>query len=315
MASSDSLTVASPGANPAALPLTPQRSRHVDVDLQALGARGFLCPGGAPTLLTDQFRVVKRPLINNALGRGVHKADRGNLIMITSALPGEGKTFTAVNLALSIAAEVDSTVLLVDADVANPSVQDALGIEPDVGLLDVLTGHCSVRDAILRTNIDKLTVMAAGTPQDRATEMLGSAAMANLLHEMASRYTDRIIVFDLPPLLLTTEARVMASHAGQLVVVVRSHQTTESELRDALATVDSVALKMVMLNQATSTDHAEYGYGYGYRRYYRDKTRRSGGARPKAAPEAMAPGGLEPRGSGAGSTRSQPAWKVNSEAG
>lgn len=241
-----------------------QGSERVAVDLERLESLGFIVPGARPHQLTDEFRVIKRPLIHNFLGRGVPKAHQGNLVMVTSALPGEGKTFTAVNLALSIAAEIDNTVLLVDADVAHPAVQHTLGLPEGMGLLDVLTGRCSMREAIVRTNIDKLTVMQAGLPQDHATEMLSSAAMVRLLEEMASRYADRIIVFDLPPLLLTTEARVMAGHAGQLVLVVRAHQTTVSEFNHALATVEDVPLKMVMLNQAQSSDQGPHGYGYGY---------------------------------------------------
>lgn len=261
----------------------PIQSRKVELDLRALADRGFVTPSGRPSVLTDEFRVIKRPLINNFLGRGVPKAAQGNLIMITSALPGEGKTFTAINLALSIAAEIDNTVLLVDADVAHPSVQQTLGMEEGMGLLDVLTGRCSVRDAIVRTNVDKLTVMQAGMPQDQATEMLSSGAMINLLQEMASRYADRIIVFDLPPLLLTTEARVMASYAGQLVMVVRAHQTTVTEFHHALATVEDVPLKMVMLNQARSHDQGQYGYGYGYGYGRR-------GARAQAGPDPLPDG-------------------------
>ncbi len=137
--------------------------------------------------------------------------------MVTSALPGEGKTFTAVNLAISMAMEFDNTVLLVDGDVAHPSLPDVLGLPTSPGLLDLLIrDDLDVADALVQTNIEKLTMLPAGSRHRRATELLASEKMAILLRELASRYPDRIIIFDSPPLLATTEARVLATHMGQI---------------------------------------------------------------------------------------------------
>ena len=245
-------------------------SRYVELDFDTLAAGGLLTPTAPRSLLGDQYRVLKRPLIRNAFGKGADQLSHGNLIMVTSALAGEGKSFTSVNLAMSIATELDHTVMLVDADVARPSVSRMLGLvsasEPNFGpgLLDVLDGSADMSDVLVRTNIDKLTVLPSGTQHARATELLASEAMSRLLNEMAKRYPDRIIIFDSPPLLLTTEARVLASHMGQIIVIVHAGTTLQSDVQAALATIESCPVRMVVLNQASVTREGGYGYGYGY---------------------------------------------------
>ncbi|WP_051243270.1 XrtA-associated tyrosine autokinase [Azohydromonas australica] len=245
-------------------------SRRVELDLQRLAAANFVTPGAPRSRIADQYRVIKRPLIANALGKGAAPVAHGNRIMVTSALPGEGKTFTAVNLALSIAAELDTTVMLVDADVGRPSVLKTLGLAPGPGLLDVLEGRATMPEVLLRTNIDKLTLLSAGTLHDRATEVLASDGMQSLLQEVAQRYDDRIIIFDSPPLLLTTEARALASHMGQIVMVVRAGHTSQSDVQAALGTIEFCPVKLLVLNQARSSKFDtystgyKYGYGYGY---------------------------------------------------
>ena len=254
---------AEPAAVPRGEPVV--TSRRVDLDLQALQAAGIVTPNAPRTNIADQFRVVKRPLILNAMGKGAAPVNHGNLIMVTSALSGEGKSFTSVNLAMSIAAELDHTVMLVDADVARPSVLRMLGLPPGPGLLDLLEGRAEMSDVLLRTNIDKLTVLPSGTPHPRATELLASDAMRQLLADMASRYPDRIIIFDSPPLLLTTESRVLASHMGQIVVVVHAGKTLQADVQHALSTIEACPVKLMLLNKATSQIHGSYGYGgYGY---------------------------------------------------
>ena len=241
-------------------------SRRVEIDLDALSAAGIVSPNAPRSQIADQFRVIKRPLISNAMGKGASVIVNGNLIMVTSALPGEGKSFTAINLAMSIATELDNTVMLVDADVARPSVMKVLGLDDGPGLLDlVLDESKDMSSMLLKTNIDKLTILPSGTPHARATELLASDAMIRLLDDMAKRYADRIIVFDSPPLLLATEARVLASHMGQVVVVVQAEKTLQSEVRQALATIEACPVKLMLLNQARALSKGGYyGYGYGY---------------------------------------------------
>lgn len=237
----------------------------VQLDLTALGAAGFVTPNAPRSATTDQYRVIKRPLLDNAAGKGAALVAHGNLIMVTSALPGEGKSFTAINLALSLAMELDHTVMLVDADVTRPTVMTKLGLPPAAGLLDVLRDDkIELSDVLLRTNVDKLTLLPAGLPHERATELLASDAMTALLNEMSKRYSDRIIIFDSPPLLLTTEARVLASHMGQVVIVVQAEKTLQSQVEHALSTIESCPIKLMVLNQVRNRGLDAYGYGYGY---------------------------------------------------
>lgn len=245
------------------LPL--QVSKRVEINLEALAAAGIVSPNAPRSQIADQYRVIKRPLISNAMGKGSTVIENGNLIMVTSSLPGEGKSFTAINLAISIAAELDNTVMLVDADVARPSVLRVLGLPPGPGLLDLLVNDSAeLSGMLLKTNINKLSILPSGTPHERATEMLASDAMTRLLLDMGKRYSDRIIIFDSPPLLLTTEARVLATHMGQIVMVVHAEKTLRSDVQDALATIEACPVKMMVLNQARTNVAGGYGYGYGY---------------------------------------------------
>jgi exopolysaccharide/PEP-CTERM locus tyrosine autokinase len=240
-------------------------AKTVQLDLTALGLAGFVTPDMPHSTIASQFRVIKRPLLVNAAGRGASLVQAGNLIMVTSAMAGEGKTFNAINLAMSIAMEQDRRVLLVDADVARPSLTKVLGLPPGPGLLDLLVDdHIEMADAMLGTNVDKLTLLPSGTPHPRATELLASDAMTDLVEEMGRRYPDRIIIFDSPPLLLTTEARVLATHMGQIIVVVQAERTLQTQVKHALTTIEACPVKLMLLNQVRGGAQDAYGYGYGY---------------------------------------------------
>jgi protein-tyrosine kinase len=157
--------------------------------------------------------------------------------------------------------------MLVDADLARPSLPRMLGIEDGPGLLDLLDGTAEMADVLLRTNVEKLTLLRSGTPHAKATELLASEAMRRLVDELSQRYPDRIIVFDSPPLLLTTEARALAMNMGQIVFVVRAGKTLQTAVEHALATIEACPLKMMLLNQAQTEKrgiYGEYGLGYGY---------------------------------------------------
>ncbi len=241
------------------------RSKVVHIDLEALAAAGFVTPQAQRSQIADEFRVIKRPIIKNAHERTGARAERANLVMVTSAIPAEGKSFVALNLAMSIALEVDSTALLVDADVANPSLMQMTHLPPSSkGLLDLLTDpQMSLHDVLLKTNVDKLTLLPAGTAHGRATEMLASETMADLVEDMASRYADRIMVFDSPPLLATTEARALAAHMGQIVMVVEADRTTQALVKHALETIESCPVVMMVLNKAPRPEVGSY-YGQHY---------------------------------------------------
>ena len=240
-----------------------RRSRLVEMDLVALAAAGYVTPEAQRSQAADEFRVLKRPIIKNAKDDSGSTIARGNCVMVTSALPGEGKSFVALNLALSIATEVDSTVLLIDADVANPNILKRMHLAAARGLLDLLTNDSTeLADVLLRTNVDKLSILPAGTSHRRATEMLASMAMADLVKQMSARYPDRILVFDSPPLLATTEARVLASHMGQIVMVVEADRTTQGAVMAALETIENCPIVLMVLNKGSRTDVGGY-YGYG----------------------------------------------------
>lgn len=243
-------------------------SKRVEIDMLALKDRGIVTPSDPRTQVADEFRIIKRPIIANAKGKGAAPIPNANLIMVTSALPGEGKTFTSINLAMSMAMELDSTVLLVDADVARPAVLNTLGLKPAQGLLDVLTKESvDLGSVLLKTNVEKLTILPSGSHHPRATELLASDAMNQLLAEMATRYSDRIIIFDSPPLLVATESPVLATHMGQVVIVVEAEKTPHATIKDALSKIGEGPVKLMVLNKSKRESGAgAYGY-YGYGGY------------------------------------------------
>ena len=197
------------------------KPKRVALNFEELRHHGIITPDDRKNTLTEKFRIIKRPLLMNSFKTGAEKIKNGNLIMMTSSLAGEGKSFCAVNLAMSIAMEMDHTVLLVDADVSRPIIPKILGLGEDKGLLDVLLDDkLDLTEVLIRTSIEKLSVLTAGTPHPNANELLASQSMGILLKELAHRYEDRIIIFDSPPLLQTSEARVLAAQMGQIVLVV-----------------------------------------------------------------------------------------------
>lgn len=239
-----------------------RRSREVTLDLLRMQRAGLLVPGQPRSQLEEEFRIIKRPLLENVRHEGPMRPNRANLIMVTSAVAGEGKTQTSLNLAISIAMELDHTVLLVEADVLRPSALARVGVQASHGLLDLLeTPQTQLPDVLLRTNIPKLTLLPAGTASSRSTELLASDAMDHLLSELASKYPDRIIIFDTPPLLSTTESRVLASHMGQVVLVTEANNTPVSLVKQAYATVENHPVVLGLLNKYRGPKGST-AYGY-----------------------------------------------------
>src|SRR5262245_17200769 len=224
---------APPWAKPGPAPSPGNAGRKLKIDLDRLSEQNFITPVGGRSPMTEGCRRIKREILANVANPKAGAP--ANLVLVTSALPGEGKTFCAINLAISIALEMDRTVLLVDADVAKPSIPKALGVDAKRGLMDVLLDRrLDVGEMLWRADIEKLTLLAAGTPHKHATELLGSESMRVLLHELAGRYHDRVIIFDSPPLLAASEAGALAGHMGQIVVVVEAGRTPEAALKAAL---------------------------------------------------------------------------------
>ncbi len=237
--------------------------RHIEINLERLSQLGMVTHDGGRTPVAEDFRIIKRPLLRNARGdHDIPALRHGNLIVVTSALPGEGKTFCAVNLAMSIAMENDITVLLVDADVARPSVLKVLGLPAEPGLMDILLRErTELSDVILRTNVATLSILPAGRANKHATELLASRSMSRLLTEIAERYADRIVIFDSPPLLMTTEASVLAAQMGQIVMVVESETTSQHAVKEALRHIEQCPHVSLIYNKSKAFPGGEY-YGY-----------------------------------------------------
>jgi len=226
------------------------KSKRLALNFDKLRHYGIITPDDQKTTITEQFRVIKRPLLMNSFNKAVKN---GNLIMVASALTGEGKSFCAINLAMSIAMEMDHTVLLIDADVTRPMIPKILGLGTDKGLLDVLLDDkLDMTEVLIKTNIEKLTVLTAGRSHPNANELLASQSMGLLLKELVQRYEDRIIIFDSPPLLLTSEARVLASQMGQIVLVVEAEKTSQQTVKEALRQIESCEIVNLVYNKARS---------------------------------------------------------------
>ncbi len=242
----------------------PSQSNLAIIDLTRLHGLGMVTPNDEKTQIVEEFRIIKRPLITNAFNQGAKRINNGNLIMVTSALAGEGKSYCAINLAMSIAMEMDHTVLLIDADVASPSIPNSLGVKHDRGLLDVLLDDkLELADVMMRTNVEKLSILTSGRKSRHATELLASQSMSDLLTEIAQRYPERIIIFDSPPLLLTSESRVLASQMGQIVLVVEAETTPQKTVMEALRQIESCEVINLIYNKARPFPGGDlYGYDY-----------------------------------------------------
>ncbi len=243
----------------------PPRAPALALDRSALRAAGLLPPEEEERQLTQQYRRIKRPLIANAFGRGTARVPNGHLIVVTSAMAGEGKTFTSLNLALSLSVEQDMHVLLVDADVAKPHISRLFGVAEAPGLLDALRDpHLDMEGLILQTDVPNLSVLPAGTPSREATELLASQRMQQVATALGERDRQRIVLFDSPPLLQTTESLVLTQAAGQIVVVVRAESTPQPVLLDALKLLEGHTAVSLILNQSmksATSDYYYYGYG------------------------------------------------------
>lgn len=231
------------------------------VDLATLRKAGLVPDDEDDRRLTEQYRHIKRPLIANATGRGAPALPNGHLIVIASAMPGEGKTFTAINLALSMSLEKDVRVVLVDADVPKPQLTQTLRLSESPGLLDVLGDEAlDVEQVVLATDMPNLSLLPAGRRSPQATELLASARMARIAAELVQHDRRRIVLFDSPPLLLTNESQVLTAIAGQIVVVVRAGMTPQPVVLDALELVQGAAPIYLLLNQSLKAPTGAYYY-------------------------------------------------------
>ena len=236
---------------------------HIVVDAAQLRANGLLAPDTEERLLAEQYRTIKRPLLRNAAPNAEPHLDRGNLVAVASALPGEGKTFTCLNLCLSIARERDWSVVLVDGDCSKPHLTRMFYAENQAGLIDLLRDPARSFDSlVMPTDVPGLSFLPAGSRDQHASELLASNRMDDLCSELASDGQNRVVVFDTGPLLLTTEGAVLASRVGQIVFVVKANETPQSAVMAALDKVDPAKAIGCVLNQSWGTSTMTQGYGY-----------------------------------------------------
>ncbi len=238
--------------------------RHIDQESLIRG--GLLAPLDHALPVADEFRRIKRPILDNALRKGPEAADKKNVILITSALPRAGKTFCSVNLAVSISLERELHVLLVDADVVKPHISREFGVAKRLGLIDLLVDDSQqISDCLVRTDLNDIQVLPAGQKHAQATELLASERMSAIITELSSRYSDRIILMDSPPLLATSEALALADQAGQIALVVESGETTHQALMETIDLLNPEKAINIILNKSRhSMQSGYYGGGYGY---------------------------------------------------
>jgi exopolysaccharide/PEP-CTERM locus tyrosine autokinase len=242
--------------------------KQIELNFSRLREKGYVVPGDRSTT-AEEIRLIKRPLLRQAFGDGRRANDNSHLMMVTSARPSEGKTFMAINLALSMALEKDITVLLIDADVAQPAIPGVLGFESDRGLLDLLIDPTlDMSDVMIRTNLDNLSILPAGRDTPNANELLASAKMEALVKDIADRYPDRVIIFDTPPVLVRTETSVLASHVGQVAFVIEAEQTNETAVKESLELLNGCSNIGLILNKLRSSYGTER-FGQYYGRYKR----------------------------------------------
>jgi protein-tyrosine kinase len=255
-----------PAARPAEAPRH-ANANVVAIDRERLAALNFIVPDGPVTGLSEEFRIVKRQLLLAARGgKGFDAVTHGERILVCSANPNEGKTYCAINLALSMASEKDNRVLLVDADFAKPSILSTLGIETRPGFMDALADPA--RDAeslILQTDVDGLSILPAGSQTNQDTEYLAAARTTEIIDNLTRNDPSRIIIFDSPPALAASPASVLALHVGQTLMIVHADVTTDSALRDALSLLSGCEHVQLLLNRTKfSPTGRKFGNYYGY---------------------------------------------------
>lgn len=222
------------------------------IDRETLAGKGFIVPEGPVTGLAEEFRLVKHQLLAGIERHVSQPEARRRAVLVTSGQPGEGKSFCAVNLALSLAGERDVEVLLIDGDVVKPDVLATLGIAADgPGLVDALADPAADPDAfVIRTDVPGLSVLPAGRKANNVPELLASERTREILARLTAADPRRIILFDTPPALLASLATVLAGQVGQALVVVRADRTTEADLRETVGLLDACDHVGLLLNGA-----------------------------------------------------------------
>lgn len=204
----------------------------------------------------DSYKVLRQQILQRTREQG------GNVIMVTSALPGEGKTLTAINLAFTFARKFEQTALLVDCDLRRQNIHEVLGFESDKGLVDYLLDECAMTDLIVWPGIEKLTVISGGKTIYESSEILGSPRMKDLLAEMKSRYPDRYVIFDVPPILAGADAMTFSHLVDHVLIVVQADKTPMTDLKKALYLIPQDKIVGLVLNRSADEKPEYYGKEY-----------------------------------------------------
>jgi len=258
-------TEAAPPAEPVAAP-RPASGRRAPVDRASLREGGFILPDAPVGSLAEEFRIVKRQLLQAASGKTGIADDKRQTILVCSAAENEGKTFCAVNLAISMASEKDVEVLLVDGDFSKPEILSVLGLEGGPGLIDAIAHpDLDPESLIIRTDIERLSVLPAGQQANNVSELLASRRTRQVMDALTSGHPRRIVIFDSPPALMASPASILAGKVGQAVLVVRADRTTEAELRDAIGLLSGCEHISLVLNAAAfAATGRRFGTYYGF---------------------------------------------------
>src|SRR5580698_5414743 len=250
---------------------TPPRppARTVVLSQAALAANGISLPSSEFSRHTEEFRSIKRQVLATVSRNASSVAGGLNrLMMVTSAVPAEGKTYVSINLALAIAFERDFNVLLIDADAHRQSLVSRLGVSADKGWLDVLGDNSAkLSDVVIGTNIPNLSILPAGNTRPGIPELLSSRKMATLVGELANESPNRLVIFDSLPCLVSTEPSILASMVGQVLFVVAASETSKEEIESSLRLLDGCPSINLILNKGDPLlidQFGKYGYGYGY---------------------------------------------------
>ncbi len=239
---------------------------QLTLDRGRLASFGIAIPSSARSRTVEEFRLVKRNLMT-AWSQSDLIGDRraSRLIMITSARPGEGKTFSALNLALAFASERDIKALLVDVDTQHPGLPKILGIPGEKGIVDILSGDLELSEVLIQTNLPNLMILPSGRGGPHVPELLSSREMGALLNELTQRLADRFIIIDTPPCMASSDAAALAPLVGQIVFVVEAYSTQQAEIEAALSMLSACPRISLLLNKSDTLASDHFGsYGYNY---------------------------------------------------
>jgi protein-tyrosine kinase len=235
------------------------------VDAVSLERAGMVDWSRTRTRISEEFRLVQRQIIRSAFGAG-SEPGFSNLLLVTSARPGEGKSFMAANLAGSIARQGDHHVLLIDADSKRDSICYSLGLAQARGLLDLANNpKLDPSSMIVRTPIERLSILPVGRERDRSAELFSAKEMTRLIQSLARRYADRLLILDAPPCLSTSDPAVLAQVAGQILFVVEADRTQRDEIEASLDLIQACpTITMVLNKQQISSRHTFGAYSSYY---------------------------------------------------